>query len=463
MNHELTPNQLIYKKEKIYYSIALISSILSYAALFLSVVGIFIMAIIIVLPLLLHVLTIAHIRTNGVRLSSQQFPVVFEKVKSLCGLMDIPKVPDVYVMESGGILNAFATRFFGRNMVVLYSDIFELINIGGEEELSFVIAHELAHIKRNHITKQLFILPALWVPFMGEAYSRACEYTCDRMAAYYIRNPEAAMNGLTILAVGKSLYRQVNRSDYLHQNSQEKGLFVWLIEKLSTHPPLPKRIDEVQVFSGTETARIFKSTKAGVWIIITVSFLVIVPTVIGGFYTEKLIDASINMMDGLSSTKGNPLAQPTSEGDLGEVKSLLESGVDPNFQDSNGWTALMWAAQDNNMDIVQALIDAGADPNVSDEYEETALRKAMNYNHLEMIQALVRTGADIDQQDSYGFTPLMIAVINGDIEAVQKLLELGADTSLEDAEMMNAYMYAKKGGYPEIAELLITKKEERKE
>jgi hypothetical protein len=32
--------------------------------------------------------------------------------------MDMKFVPDVYVLKSSGALNAFATRFFGRNMVV---------------------------------------------------------------------------------------------------------------------------------------------------------------------------------------------------------------------------------------------------------------------------------------------------------------------------------------------------------
>ncbi|MBM7870707.1 beta-lactamase regulating signal transducer with metallopeptidase domain [Clostridium pascui] len=67
--------------------------------------------------------------------------------------MKIQKIYDVHVVESGGILN--------------------------------IIAHELAHIKRNHIIKQTLILPAMWIPFLGETYSKSCEYTCDRMAANY--------------------------------------------------------------------------------------------------------------------------------------------------------------------------------------------------------------------------------------------------------------------------------------
>ncbi|WP_183192589.1 M48 family metallopeptidase [Brevibacillus fluminis] len=236
---------LLHRNEKSYFTICAIVSVIGYLYLIISIVGIAVLAVLFLLPLFYHAISMATIRKNGVRLTARQFPEVYERTKDLAVRMGLTVMPDVYVLESGGQLNAFATRFFGRNMVVLYSDMFDLINSGANDELDYVIAHELAHIKRNHIGKHLFILPAMWIPFVGEAYSRACEYTCDRMAAYYTGNPEAAINGLTILAIGKALYRQVDREEYLHQTQQERGFFVWLAEKLSTHPALPNRMQEI--------------------------------------------------------------------------------------------------------------------------------------------------------------------------------------------------------------------------
>jgi Zn-dependent protease with chaperone function len=192
---------------------------------------------------------LANIRTNGVKLSPNQFPTVYKKTEILCEKMGIAIMLDVYVMQSDGVLNAFATRFFGRNMVVLYSEFFELIKQGAEDELAFIIAHELAHIKRRHITKQMLILPAMWIPFLGEAYSRTCEYTCDRFGAYYTGNTEASKNSLMILSIGKDLYQDVNQMEFLEQIDQESGFFVWLSEKISTHPPLPKRVREIDLFT----------------------------------------------------------------------------------------------------------------------------------------------------------------------------------------------------------------------
>lgn len=112
---------LIHRNEQRYFILAVLFSIISYLVLIFSVIGIVFMLIFIGLPLFFHALFMGWIRSNGVRLSENQFPQVYEKTRELCVKMGIPTVPDVYILESGGVLNAFATRFFGRNMVVLYS------------------------------------------------------------------------------------------------------------------------------------------------------------------------------------------------------------------------------------------------------------------------------------------------------------------------------------------------------
>jgi Zn-dependent protease with chaperone function len=207
------------------------------------------------------------IRGNGVKVTSGQFPEIHSKVYELAIKMEMKKLPDVFIVQSEGMLNAFAARFLGRNMVVLYSGITELHVREGKEELDFVIAHELAHIKRNHILKNLFILFGNWVPFLGSAYSRACEYTCDALAHYHTGNLEASKRALTVLAIGPELYHHVSEAEYLRESSLEKNLFVWLSEKVSTHPALPKRIYQLNVKFGHHDPSIsFKTTalfKAG--------------------------------------------------------------------------------------------------------------------------------------------------------------------------------------------------------
>lgn len=189
---------------------------------------------------LAHGLLMGSIRGNGVRVSEKQFPEVDRLAQQLAAQMGIDPVPPVYVLQAGGLLNAFATRFLGRSFVIGYSDVLELAYERGEPELAFVMAHELAHIKRGHLAWRWVLYPSMIVPFLGAAYSRACEYTCDRFGAYF--RPDGAVGGLLVLAAGKRLYRNVDAQAFGDQAETERGFFVWLAEVLSSHPNLSKRV-----------------------------------------------------------------------------------------------------------------------------------------------------------------------------------------------------------------------------
>ncbi|ATY85940.1 peptidase M48 [Kyrpidia spormannii] len=246
MSFQDMERSLVHPKEKRYYVLSVIFSIIVYLALIISLVGIVYLIIGLLLAFALNLMTLGFVRLNGVRLSERQFPEVYERVRKLCDRMDISKVPDVYVTQAGGALNAFAARFFGKNMVTVYSDIFEVIRTGEHELLDFVLAHELAHIRRKHVSHNILILPARLIPFLGNAYSRACEFTCDRIATYVTASPAAAERGLTMLAVGRDLYADIDVDEYLHDSEQNRGFILRMTEKMSTHPPLPKRIAEVR-------------------------------------------------------------------------------------------------------------------------------------------------------------------------------------------------------------------------
>lgn len=449
VNSYLDPS-LIHKKENRYFVFALIFSILVYLCLFISIIFMFLIPILILLPLFAQAIMMASIRSNGVRITPRQFPEVFATFQEQCARMGFTTVPDIYVMESSGILNAFASRFFGRNMVVLYSDLFDLIQSGGSKELTFVITHELAHIKRNHIVKQLVILPALWFPFIGEAYSRACEYTCDRMAAYFTNDADAAMDGLTILAIGKKLYKQVDREEYLMQSSYEKGMFIWLAEKLSTHPPLPKRIHAIQQYAGIPTNIVFKSSNLGLIIIIAVTIVFAGAITVGIAFSSSIMKFANTI-----SATDDELLTAASESDLKRVQSLLSAGIGPNVSDDEGWTSLMWAAQLNHTEIAAALLHAGANPNLVElTYEETALTIALFNDSIDVVKLLLENNADPNLQDSSGWTPLMTAASRGDAEGVQVLVEGGADPALFDNSDYTAADYAYENGYEEVANLL---------
>jgi Zn-dependent protease with chaperone function len=235
--------ELINPKENIYFVISAFISILFYLVLVVSIVGIVYILILVLITWLAQGFLTAQIKANAVKISSKQFPDVYLAATKLAEKMEMKEMPDIYVMQAGGLLNAFATRFLSRDFVLIYSDVFELAYNAGGNALDFIICHELAHIGRRHIQNRWIVYPAFFIPFLGTAYSRACEYTCDNFGAHFV--PKGCVEGLMMLSVGTKLYKDADVEEVVKQ-SMEGGMFLWLYEITSTHPILTKRIRAVK-------------------------------------------------------------------------------------------------------------------------------------------------------------------------------------------------------------------------
>ncbi len=254
---------LVHPKEKTYYRIAFVFSMIVYGLLALILLvaiasggaagGIgmlFVFAIYVGIIWLAFTFAqgffVARLRKNSVKIGERQFGDVLKTIRSMAAEMGMKEVPDVYLLQEGGALNALATKFLSRNFVVIYSDIFELAYSKGEDALRFVIAHELGHIHRRHLRGRWKILPGLIIPFLAPAYSRGCEYTCDRYGKAY--GKPSGNQGLLLLAAGKALYGKVNEAEVIKQAEEEKGFFMWLAEITASHPGLARRVKDSKEF-----------------------------------------------------------------------------------------------------------------------------------------------------------------------------------------------------------------------
>lgn len=393
------------ERETLYFVFSLIASILVYLLAAVSIFGIAIVLIVFALMLYVNAIMLGSIRGNGVRIHERQFGDVYARVQALSKEMGLKKVPDVFVIQSEGALNAFATRFWGRDMVVLYSEVFELAREQGEGELDFIIAHELAHIKRRHVWKNLLIVPAGFIPFLAQAYSRSCEYTCDRHAAYAIQNVGAAKRALTLLGIGKKMYLEVNEEAYREQIETESNGIVWLSEVLSTHPHLPKRIQSVEQFAGGDI-RIYKPNTSkiavGAGVLAAIFAGVYIASIAlftgGGLVYSQLLPAAFSenafSEETFEAVEGEtPLMTAAFNSDLPAVEKALAEGEDIHATDMEGADALMYAIYGGGPNVVSRLIEAGADVNTNDHFS-TALETAVIYGDYESALLLVENGAD---------------------------------------------------------------------
>ena len=236
--------ELITTKENVYFGIMLTISLVFYFFCIITIIPIVYILMIALCIYFAQGLSIGMLKHNAVKINQEQFSDVYNKIVEYSEKMALKKIPDAYVMQSGGLLNAFATRFFFRDFVVIYSDVLELAYEQGENAVNFIVAHELAHVKRGHLTKKKYILCAEIIPFLGMAYSRACETTCDNFAAALV--PENSTDGMLALIAGKKLYKKVSIDALLKSAYEESGFWTWFYEICSSHPNIVKRIENIK-------------------------------------------------------------------------------------------------------------------------------------------------------------------------------------------------------------------------
>ncbi|MQA41380.1 M48 family metallopeptidase [Rugamonas aquatica] len=249
--------ELVYKNEKPLFGLMLVVSLLIWAGLMLGTKG---MAL---LYLLLFVVSwcfaqsalVSWLRGTAVRITPQQFPDLHLRIEACCRRLALEVEPEAYLLQMGGSFNAFATRFLGNHIIVLYSDVVDALE-ERPDAINFYIGHEIGHIKRNHLRWSALLAPASLVPLLGAAYARAREYTCDRHGFHACDDLKSAQVGLAALAAGGKRWRQMNASGYAAQARASSGFWMSFHELVADYPWLVKRMAVVRgLASGNEVSQ----------------------------------------------------------------------------------------------------------------------------------------------------------------------------------------------------------------
>jgi Zn-dependent protease with chaperone function len=199
-----------------------------------------------------HLGFVAHLRGSGLRVTPEQLPEIHGAVARLASRFGMP-APETYVVHGSGALNAFATRFVGCDIVVLHAELLDACE-GNDRARDMIIAHELGHVHRRHLRWHFFLLPTMMVPFIGSALSRAREYTCDRYGLAGAGDRDAALFGLTVLAAGGRLAHRVDRRAFAAQRAQLNTGWMTLGEWFASHPPLAKRLLQIDPTLAVDTS-----------------------------------------------------------------------------------------------------------------------------------------------------------------------------------------------------------------
>lgn len=226
-------------------ALVIVFSVMIWLALAFTIFGLFYVAMFGIIFFIGHVVFISHVRGNGVRLGPDQMPDLYHSVDRLAKQIGFEQVPEAYILQAGGILNALATKFFKSQMIILYSD---LIAACGDNTAArdMIVAHELGHLKEGHLKGHWFLLPGLMMPFLGSALSRAREYTSDRYGMAYCGSREGGMRGLAILAAGAERGPKVNLQSLARQVEDLNTGWMTLGSWLSSHPSLANRVIAIE-------------------------------------------------------------------------------------------------------------------------------------------------------------------------------------------------------------------------
>ncbi len=121
------------------------------------------------------------------------------------------------------------------------------------------------------------------------------------------------------------------------------------------------------------------------------------------------------------------------------VRLYLEAGYSPNAVNARGDSLLILAAYHGKAAVVRELLaQPGVDIDFRNKMGFTALAGAAFKGYTDIMKSLIDAGADVNAISPGGRTALMFAALTGRTEAARLLLDRGADPAARDAGGLSA-------------------------
>lgn len=209
-------------------------------------------------------LNYSQIISSGIPVNANSFPEINEIVEHCVFVLGIKRP---YVVVSSTItLNVFTVGSDEEPYIVLGN---MLVRVMDTAKLTFIIGHECGHISMGHVVYHTIVSTAgsfsNAIPLIGPlvyntsslaltAWSRRSEITADRAGLLCCPDIKEAKKALLQLQSGFIDADHLDTQNYV-QNSKRyrrKSVLRRVNEFMQTHPPLPKRIEALELFANSE-------------------------------------------------------------------------------------------------------------------------------------------------------------------------------------------------------------------
>lgn len=201
-------------------------------------------------------------QANAVRVSENQFGDVYRLYKQCLKTLDAPQEYPLFMSQTP-MVNAGAYGM-EKPFIILNSGTVRLLD---DEELEYVIAHEIGHILSDHVlyktmTVILINLANMGFPIVGLAaravlvalleWSRKSELSCDRAGLLGVQDPEVVMRTMLKMA-GGGRTEETNLQEFIVQAEEYRQggdvadqVFKVLNLLFQTHPFYVLRVSELR-------------------------------------------------------------------------------------------------------------------------------------------------------------------------------------------------------------------------
>ncbi len=180
---------------------------------------------------------------------------LYDQVKESAAILGVDEFPEIFT-KWGYTINGYTTGTRNTTMLVLYSGAIDLLT---ENQLDFVIGHEMGHIKSGHVLyhtmAQLITSAMSLIPIAGNLitpirlgllyWSRMSEFTADRAGLLACQDKKAVLDAIIKMSgAPQKMFGNLDEEVFMRQAEEFENKFAGLADKsiktltiaTSTHP-----------------------------------------------------------------------------------------------------------------------------------------------------------------------------------------------------------------------------------